>query len=178
MERDMTTKKSTAAATPVDAAVTAGKETLEQMTKIGQDAAQKNMEQAMSMAKDNVEKASQTLFKGYEQANTLAQGNYEAVSKSFGILSKGFEDLSKAWMVYTQGTVDSTMAFGKQVLGAKSLNEVVDLQNTFSKSAFDSFVAESTKLSEMSVKTASEAIEPLKARVDETVETLSRPIAA
>ena len=174
----MTTKKTTASATPVDAAVTAGKETLEQMTKIGQDAAQKNMEQAMSMAKDNVEKASQTLFKGYEQANTLAQGNYEAVSKSFGIWSKGLEDVSKAWAAYTQGTVDSTMSFSKQVLGAKSLNEVVDLQNTFTKSAFDSFVAESTKISELSVKTASEAIEPIKARVDETVETLSRPIAA
>lgn len=174
----MTTKKTTASATPVDAAVSAGKETLEQMTKIGQDAAQKNMEQAMSMTKDHVEKASQTLFKGYDQFNTLTQGNYEAVSKSFGIWSKGLEDVSKAWVAFTQGSVDSTMAFGKQVLGAKSLNEVVDLQNTFTKSAFDSFVAESTKISELSVKTASEAIEPIKARVDETVETLSRPLAA
>lgn len=174
----MTTKKTPSTATPVDAAVAASKETIEQIAKIGQDAAQKNMEQAMSMAKENAEKASQTLFNSYGQINTLAQGNYEAVSKSFGILSKGMEDVSKAWAAYTQGTVDSTMAFGKQVLGAKSLNEVVDLQNTFTKSAFDSFVAESTKISEMSVKTASEAIEPLKARVDEAVETLSRPLAA
>lgn len=174
----MTTKKTTTSATPVDAAMTAGKETFEQITKIGQDAAQKNMEQAMSVAKENVEKASQTLFKGYDQFNTLAQGNYDAVSKSFGIWTKGLEDVSKAWAAYTQGTVDSTMTFGKQVLGAKSLNEVVDLQNTFTKSAFDTFVAESTKISEMSVKTASQAIEPIKARVDETVETLSRPIAA
>ncbi len=174
----MTTKKTSSTATPVDAAVAASKETIEQIAKIGQDAAQKNMEQAMSMAKENVEKASQTLFNSYGQINTLAQGNYEAVSKSFGILSKGLEDVSKAWAAYTQGTVDSTMTFGKQVLGAKSLNEVVDLQNTFTKSAFDSFVAESTKISEMSVKTASEAIEPLKARVDEAVETLSRPLAA
>ena len=176
----MTTKRTTSAAsaTPVDAAVSASQETLEQMTKIGQEAAQKNLEQAITMTKQNVEKASQTVFKGYDQFNTLAQGNYEAVSKSFGILSKGMEDVSKAWMAFTQGTVDSSMAFGTQVLGAKSLNEVVDLQNTFTKGAFDAFVAESAKISEMSVKTASEAIQPLKARVDETVETLSRPIAA
>lgn len=176
----MSTKKATAtaSATPVDAAVSASQETLEQMTKIGQEAAQKNLEQAITMAKDNVEKASQTMFKGYDQFNTLAQGNYEAVTKSFGIISKGFEDVSKAWADYTKVSVDTTMAFGKQVLGTKSLNEFVDLQNTFTKSAFDSFVAESTKISEMSVKTASEAIEPIKARVDEAVETLSRPIAA
>lgn len=174
----MTTKKTSASATPVDAAVSASKETLEQMTKLGQEAAQKNLEQAITMAKDNVEKASQTVFKGYDQFNTLTQGNYEAMTKSLGILSKGLESVSKAWADYTKVSVDSTMAFGKQVLGAKSLNEVVDLQNSFTKSAFDSFVAESTKISEMSVKTASEAIEPIKARVDEAVGTLSRPLAA
>lgn len=174
----MTTKKTSASATPVDAAVSASKETLEQMTRLGQEAAQKNLEQAITMAKDNVEKASQSVFQGYDQFNTLAQGNYEAVTKSLGILSKGLESVSKAWADYTKVSVDSTMAFGKQVLGAKSLNEVVDLQNSFTKSAFDSFVAESTKISEMSVKTASEAIEPIKARVDEAVGTLSRPLAA
>lgn len=174
----MTTKKATASAMPVDAAVSAGQETYEQMTRLGQEAAQKNLEQAISMAKENVEKASQTVFKSYDQFNTLAQGNYEAVSKSLGILSKGFESVSKAWADYTKVSVDTGMAFGKQVLGAKSLNEVVDLQNSYTKSAFDSFVAESTKISEMSVKTASEAIEPIKARVDEAVGTLSRPIAA
>jgi phasin family protein len=178
MERTMTNKKTTTAATPVDAAVSASQETLEQMTKIGQETAQKNLEQAVTMAKENVEKASQTVFKGYDQFNTLAQGNYDAVSKSFGIVSKGLEDVSKAWMAFTQTTVDSTVGFGNQVLAAKSLNEVVDMQNTFTKSAFDAFVAEGTKISEMSVKTASQAIEPLKARVDETVETLSRPLAA
>ena len=148
------------------------------MTKIGQETAQKNLEQAVTMAKQNVEKASQTVFKGYDQFNTLAQGNYDAVSKSFGIVSKGFEGVSKAWMAFTQSTVDSTVDFGKQVLAAKSLNEVVDMQSSFTKSTFDSFIAEGTKISEMSVKTASQAIEPLKARVDETVETLSRPLAA
>lgn len=176
----MTTKKSTAtaSATPVDAAVSASQETIEQMTRIGQETAQKNLEQAITMAKDNVEKASQSMFKGYDQINSLAQGNYEAVTKSFGIISKGLEDVSKAWADYTKVSVDTTMSFGKQVLGAKSLNEFVDLQNTFTKSAFDTFVAESTKISEMSVKTASEAIEPIKARVDEAVGTLSRPLAA
>src|SRR3546814_16711633 len=90
------------------------------------------------MTKDNVEKASQSLFNGYGQFNTLAQGNYEALTQSFGIISKGFESVSKAWADYTKVSVDTSMAFGKQVLGAKSLSEVVDLQNTFTKSALRS----------------------------------------
>lgn len=176
----MSAKKTAAteSATSIESAVSAGKETFEQISKIGTESARQNIDQAVAMAKDNMEKTSETLFKGYDQMTALAQGNFEAVSKSFGILSKGVEDVSKAWVSYTQGTVDYSVTIGKQVLGAKSVNEVVDLQNTFTKTVFDSFVAETTKISELSVKTANEAIEPIKARVDETVVTLTRPLAA
>lgn len=174
----MTTKKTTArSATPVDAAVAAGKETFENMTKITQETGQKNFDQAVAVAKDNMEKAQSAAFKGYDQFATYSQANYDAFNKSFGIFTKGFEDVSKAWFAYTQTSVDAGVDFSKKVMGAKSVNEVVDLQNDFAKSSFDSFVAESTKLSEMTVKTANEAIEPIKARVDETVETISKVAA-
>jgi phasin family protein len=173
----MTTRKTTRTATPVDAAVAAGKETIENVTKITTETSQKNMDQAMTVAKENMEKASQAAFKGYDQFTTLAQGNYDAVSKSFGVLTKGVEDVTKAWFAYGQTSVDATVELSKKVMGAKSVNEVVDLQNDFAKTAFDTFVAESTKISEMSVKTANEAIEPIKARVDETVETFSKAAA-
>ncbi len=173
-----TTKKTTAStATPVDAAVAAGKETIENMTKITQETGQKNFDQVVSVAKENMEKASAAAFKGYDEFATYSQANVDAVTKSFGILTKGLEDVSKAWFAYSQSSVDAGVDFSKKVLGAKSVNEVVDLQNDFAKASFDSFVAESTKISEMSVKTANEAIEPIKARVDETVETFSKAAA-
>ena len=174
----MTTKKTTArSATPVDAAVAAGKETMEKMTKLTQETGQKNFDQAVTVAKENMEKASAAAFKGYDQYATYSQANYDAITKSFGIMTKGFEDVSKAWFAYTQTSVDAGVDFSKKVMGAKSVNEIVDLQNDFAKSSFDSFVAESTKLSEMSVKTANEAIEPIKARVDETVVSISKVAA-
>jgi phasin family protein len=176
-ENAMTTKKTTRTATPVDAAVAAGKETFENMTKITQETGQKNIDLAVSVAKENMEKASEAAFKGYDQFATFAQANYDAMSKSFGIMTKGFENASKAWFTYSQSSVDASVDFSKKVLGAKSVNEVVDLQNDFAKTSFDTFVSESTKISEMSVKTANEAIEPIKARVDETVETLSKVAA-
>ncbi|WPZ36658.1 phasin family protein [Thalassobaculum sp. OXR-137] len=174
----MTTKKTTASsATPVDAAVAAGKETMEKMTKLTHETGQKNFEQAVTVAKENMEKASAAAFKGYDEFATYSQANYDAFNKSFGIMTKGFEDVSKAWFSYTQSSVDAGVDFSKKVMGAKSVNEIVDLQNDFAKSSFDSFVAESTKLSEMSVKTANEAIEPIKARVDETVVSISKVAA-
>ncbi|NQW10684.1 MAG: phasin family protein [Alphaproteobacteria bacterium] len=173
----MTTKKTTQTEMPVDAAVAAGKETFEKMTKVGQETAEKNMEQATKMAKENAEKASEAVLKGYDQFTTLAQGNYDALNASFGIVTKSVEGMTKAWFAYTQSTTDAGLAFSKKVMGAKSLNEVVDLQNDFAKRSLDTFVAESTKISELSVKTANEAIEPIKARIDQTVETLVKVAA-
>ena len=45
----MTTKKTPQAKTSVDTAVAAGKETFEKMTKVSQETAEKNMEQAAKM---------------------------------------------------------------------------------------------------------------------------------
>jgi len=173
-----TTKKTTTStATSVDAAVAAGKETIENMTKTAQETGQKNFDQAVTVAKENMDKASAAAVKGYDQFATYSQANYDAFSKSFGIMTKGVEDVTKAWFAFSQASVDASVDFSKKVMGAKSVNEVVDLQNDFAKTSFDSFVAESTKISELSVKTANEAIEPIKARVDETVETLAKAAA-
>lgn len=175
-----TAKKATAntAATSAESVVAAGKETVEKMTKVGQETMQKNIDQAISMTKENVEKSTQSVMKSYDEYSKLAQGNYDAMSKSYGLFAKGFEDVSKAWAAFTQTSIDATVAYGKDAMAAKTVNELVDLNSSFSKAQFDSFVAEGTKISEMTVKTTNEAIAPLKARVDETVETLSKPIAA
>ena len=91
-----TAKKTAPAATPVDSVVAAGKDTVEKMTKVTQETAQKNFDKAIGMTKENVDKASEAVMKGYDEATKLAQGNYDAMSKSFDIATKGFEDVSKA----------------------------------------------------------------------------------
>ena len=66
----------------------------------------------------------------------------------------------------------------KALVGVKSLREAVDLQTDFAKGNFDKIVAESTKLSETAVKVANDAMEPITARVNVTVEKLFKPLAA
>ena len=173
----MTAKKTEKTATPVDAAVNAGKETMEKFTKVSQEAAQKNVDAAVVATKENVEKASAAFFKGFDQFTNLAQANVDAMSKSMDVMTKGMESASKTWFAFTQTTVDASVDFGKQVMGAKSVNEIVDLQNTYAKTTFDGMVAESSKVSEMAVKTANEAFAPLKAQLEETVETMVKPAA-
>jgi phasin family protein len=64
------------------------------------------------------------------------------------------------------------------MVGVKTLREAVDLQADFAKGNFDKFVAESTKMSETVVKVANDAMEPITARVNVSVEKIFKPLAA
>ena len=86
----MTTTKKTATSTSADSVLSAGKETVEKMAKVCQETMQKNFDQAIEMSKGNIEKQTQSVMKSYDEANKLAQANYDAMNKSFGVFTKGF----------------------------------------------------------------------------------------
>lgn len=129
-------------------------------------------------AREQIEKASQTAYKSYEEMTKLQKDNWDAVVAASQIWVKGAESVSKAWVSFAQESMESAASAAKAMVGVKSLREAVDLQTDFAKGNFDKFVAESTKLSETVVKVANDAMEPITARVNVTVEKLFKPMAA
>lgn len=154
------------------------KEKYEGFVKAGQEQTVKQFEQTATAAKEQFEKTTAQLLKGYEDLQAASKANVEALVESSTIAAKGAEDLSREVVAYGQSALDKSITTGKALLTAKSLQEVVELQNGFFKSSFDSFVSEATRIQELSVKVTNEALAPLSARVNATVETFSKPLAA
>ena len=163
---------------PVEAAVAANKETMETVMKAGTQAATKGYEQAIAIAQEQVEKASESLFKRYDEVASFGKENVDAYVLSGTLIAKGVESMGKELMSMAQSAVETNVATTKALFGAKTVREVIDLQTEFSRSAFDNFVAESAKLTEMSMNLANDAIEPIQARMNVTVEKLLKPVAA
>ena len=163
---------------PVEAAVAASKETVEAVVKAGTQAASKSYEQAVAMAQEQVEKASENLFKGYDEVASLGKDSVDAYVESTSVFAKGVEAMSKELMGFTQTTVEANVANAKALFAAKTLREVIDLQTGFSRSSFDSLVAESAKLTELSMALASDTFEPLQLRLNTAVEKMMKPLAA
>ena len=137
-----------------------------------------SFENVSTTAREQLEKASQSAYKGYEDLTKLQKDNWEAVVASSQIWTKGAETVGKAWMSLAQETMEHAASTAKALVGVKSLREAVDLQTDFAKGNFDKIVAESTKLSETAVKVANDAMEPITARMNVTVEKLFKPMAA
>ncbi|RDD62831.1 phasin family protein [Ferruginivarius sediminum] len=162
---------------PVEDAVTAGKEQFENVVKVGNDAATKQYEQAANLAKEQIEKGSSAMFKGYGEATMLNKANIDAVVKASTIATKGFESLSRELVDFTQKQIETNVETTKKLFGAKTLQEFFDLQADFARQNFDRLLAESAKVTEMSVKVTNDALQPIQAQTNAAAEKVMKPAA-
>ncbi len=154
------------------------KDTVETISAAGAEYAQKHYDRLVGASKEQVEKASATAFKTYEDISKFSKENLDATVAASTIFAKGFETIGKEWMTFTQDAMEASAQAAKALLAARTLREAVDVQTDWAKTSFDKVVAESTKLSEISVKVANEAAEPINARVNAAIEKLLKPLAA
>ncbi|MBU6397406.1 MAG: phasin family protein [Rhodospirillales bacterium] len=136
----------------------------------GIEKATKGLETSQAKLKEGVEKAMKTS----EDLLAFGQGNLEAFMKASQIYVAGFQDISKHVAASSKATVEDTVAFGKSLMGVKSVKEAVDLQTGFARSSIEKAVAESNKFADASMKLAENAVAPLAARITLAVETFGK----
>ncbi len=150
----------------------------DQFQQITQMFSPKGFEQYLGQAKEQIEKAQAQTTKSFEGMAAFSKENVDAFVTASTLYAKGFENVGKAWYALGQETLEASSAVAKALLGAKTLKEAVDLQTDFAKTTFDKYAAESTKLSEMTIKSANEALQPINARVNVAVEKMLKPANA
>lgn len=161
----------------VEQAVKAGTKAASEGYQAGTKAASEGYQKAADAARKQGAQASKVAFDGYGDFASAGKENIEAVVKSGAVMVKGMEILSHEIMAFAKASIEGNMAATKAVLGAKSVNEAVDLQAQFARRSFDQAMAESAKLTEMSIKMTNEAVAPIQARVNVAVDQVAKPIA-
>jgi phasin family protein len=129
-------------------------------------------------AKEQFAKATETHFKAADEVAALGKSNAEAFIQAGSIFFHGFEELSRSFVGLTQAQVEAGMSAAKAMIGAKTLTELTDLQTSYSKSAFDHVVSDATHISELAIKIANDAVEPISARLTATMEQITKPAFA
>jgi len=145
------------------------------------EAAVKATEKATSSSIDQVAaatKASSEAFKGYEDVLAYSTGNFDAVVKASDIWMKGVQDFGAILTGLAEASVEKNAAVATQLFACKTVEEAVNVQSDFAVSSYDAAVVEGRKLSDMGTKIAETASQPLKSRMDETVATFTKSIAA
>ena len=140
-----------------------GTETLETAMKNGSEAFKAGFEQAV---------------KGYDQFWDYGRETVEAYAKAANAAGKGVETIHNEVYAYSKQSVEDTISAAKALFGSRSVHEAFEVQTDFVKSAFESYVSEMTKLSEIMFATTKETLNPLQGRVQAWAEVVENARAA
>jgi phasin family protein len=146
----------------------AGVETL----KDGMANATAGFEKTQAQMKQSMEKAMKTA----EEMVTFTQGNFEALVKSSQIWAAGMQDISRQMAAAAQASFEETVSTYKAMAGVKSLKDAVELQSGLARSTLEKTVAESSRVTDASLKLAEQAFAPLTARLTLAVEKFGRAV--
>jgi phasin family protein len=111
-------------------------------------------------AKDAMERGTRLL----EEMTELTRGNVEALVASSKVAARGVETLGQEAAEYGRRSFEEASAALKSFAEVKSATDFFKLQSDYARSAFDSLVAESSKISEQVIKIAGEVAEPITSR--------------
>jgi len=116
--------------------------------------------------KDGVEKSLAALA----EANTVSKKNLEAVVASVTAATKGAEALGAETFAYSKKAAEDQVAAVKSLAGAKSVQEAMELQTTWAKSALEAYIAQMSKASEIVSASIKDSMKPLNERASAAVE--------
>jgi len=122
--------------------------------------------------------APQPMFHGYEEWADLGRENFAAMLKANAALSEGLEAIGKEVFVYARRSFEQAAETATALLGAKTIEDVFELNTALAKANIAGMIERSAKLSELSIKVANETLAPLGGRVEATFHKLSKPLPA
>lgn len=116
--------------------------------------------------KDGYEK----FAKGLNSFADFQKGSLEAMMASSNVFAKGFEQAASAQASFVKEQYEEAVALAKAASSSKSVQETIELQTEFARTAFERNLGLVTKLADHWNGVAKEASEPMTKRYAEFVD--------
>lgn len=116
--------------------------------------------------RDVAEKSAASL----SEMNAQGKQNLEAMVASAAAAQKGVETLSAQSVAFTKKSWEDGVAAAKSMTQARSIQELLELQTTWAKSATEAYLAEVTKATDVLTASVKDSFQPINERVTASVE--------
>lgn len=116
--------------------------------------------------REGVEKTSATMA----ELSAQSKQNLEALTASATAAQKGAEALSAQVVSYSKTSWENGVAAARTISQARSIQELMELQTNFAKSAMETYLSEVTKMTETLTGSVKDSFKPINERVTASVE--------
>jgi phasin family protein len=97
-----------------------------------------------------------------EEFQNYGKEQFDAVVASAGTYQKSVQAIASAYTDYAKKSFEEGTAFLEKLAGVRSLDKVMEVQSDFAKSAYETFVAETTKIGDLYKDLAKESYKPFE----------------
>ena len=107
---------------------------------------------------------------GLTELNAHGKQNLEALVASAAAAQKGAEALSTQTLAFGKKSFEDGVAAAQSLAAARSVQELIELQTSWAKTAAETYLAEVSKMTETLTASVKETFQPINERVTATVE--------
>ena len=100
-----------------------------------------------------------------EDFQNYGKENYENAVAAATSLQNGLQAIATAYGDYTKKSYEDTKSFVEKLSGVKSLDKVLEAQNEYAKTAYETFVADSQKIAGLYGDLAKQAYKPVESLI-------------
>ena len=142
---------------------------------------QSNGLKPMTTKSDSTGKAApggNTRWNGTLSFETIAEesrASFDSVVEASTIAAKGHGAIGSAWFDFAKEAMAAQAGAAEALMGARSWAELSEAQTGHAKTAFERTLAAGNRIADMTVKTAGDAMAPLRARTEDIVERYGKP---
>jgi Phasin protein len=97
-----------------------------------------------------------------DEFQRASKDGLDASVRSFGEMNKGFQAIAATVIDYSKKSFEDGTHAMQQLVGAKSFEQVWEIQSQYAKKAFDAYVAQASKIGEMYVDLARSSYQPVE----------------
>jgi phasin family protein len=116
--------------------------------------------------RDGVEKS----IAGLNEVNAASKRNLEAVVESVTAATKGAETLGANTLAYSKASWENATNAAQAMTAAKSIQEVMEVQTNWAKTAIEAYLAEVTRATDIVSASVKDSFKPINERATAAVE--------
>jgi hypothetical protein len=104
-------------------------------------------------------------MKNFDDMQKFGKDGADATMKALGAMSKSAQAIAVEMAEYSKRAFEDGAAATEKLFGVKSFDKAVEVQSDYFKTAYEGFVAQSTRLGELYSELAQEVYKPFEGYV-------------
>jgi len=98
----------------------------------------------------------------FDSTSKMRKETMDTMLTTVSSMTKGFQQIAAEATEYSKKSYEDGAAVVEKLASAKSLDKAIEIQTDYAKSAYETFVAQATKMSEIYADLAKEAYKPFE----------------